>query len=130
MKLLNCLCLHSVLISPSQSSEHSLNYIPNIQTVQVILQSYIVPFLRILRTFTFIVSLCFSLGLPFALMNVFLLAPGSLKVMVCRSICCTQEEKRVSVMPAYIINKKDHTHGTNLSLINNASIIRYNQSWQ
>lgn len=53
----SCLYLYSVLISPSQSSEHSLNYIPNIQTVQIILQSYIVPFLRILRTFTLIVSL-------------------------------------------------------------------------
>lgn len=26
-------------------------------------------------------------------------------------------------MPAYIINKKDHTHGPNLSLINNAPIL-------
>lgn len=83
----------------------------------------------ILRTFTFIASLSFSLGLPFALMKAFLLAPRSLKVMVCCSICGAQEEKSVSVMPAYIINKKDHTHGPNLSLINNVPMTQYCQDF-
>lgn len=58
-------------------------------------------------------------------MNAFLIAPGSLKVMAMPSICGAQEEKTVSVMPAYIINKTDHTHGPNLSFINNVLMIQY-----
>lgn len=64
------LCLYSDhLISPFQSSEQSHNYMPNMQIVQVILQSCIVLFLRILRTSIFNASLSVSFLHTWMLIN-------------------------------------------------------------